>query len=158
MGKMQMEDVDIQNLPNWLNGINKIEIPSSSMESRHYWNYWRCLEIHDGVIYKRSMNLDRTSHLQLLVPRKIRNDVFDKMHCAVFGGHLGTRKTIGKILEKHYWFNIREDVKTWIKQCDICARNKKLHKQPKAPIGDMRTGAPMDRISVDIMGPLPESH
>ena len=158
MKNKQTEDSDIGIIVPWLGGQNKNEIPASSMEARHYWTYWRCLEIHQGVVYKRAMNMDGTSHLQLIVPRSIRRTLFDKMHCSVFGGHLGTKKTISKIQEKHYWFNMREDVKLWIKQCDICARNKRLLKQPKALIGDMRTGAPMDRICMDIMGPLPESH
>ena len=46
----------------------------------------------------------------------------------------------------------------WIKQCDVCARNKQSKVSPKAAIGDMRTGAPMDHLGIDIMGPLPLSN
>ena len=46
----------------------------------------------------------------------------------------------------------------WIKQCDVCAHNKRTKVSPKAGIGDMRTGAPMDRLGIDIMGLLPLSN
>ena len=93
----------------------------------------------------------------LLVPKHLRKSV-DSMHNSVFSGHLGTKKTLNKILQNHYWFNCRDDVAVWIKQCDVCVRNKLCKVSPKAAIGDMRTGAPMDRLGIDIMGPLPLSN
>ena len=73
------------------------------------------------------------------------------MHNSVLGGHLGTKKTLNKILQSH-WFNLKDDVAVWIKQCDVCAPNKQSKVSPKAAIGDMRTGAPMDHLGNDIMG------
>ena len=80
------------------------------------------------------------------------------MHNSVFGGHLGTKKTIEKLRQKHYWYNMQDDVKTWIKQCDVFAANKYPKRKYVAPLGDMHTGAPMDHLGVDIMGPLPLGH
>lgn len=82
----------------------------------------------------------------------------DSMHNSVFGGHLGIRKTTGKVLQKHYWYDLRSDVKVWIQQCDTCAANKRPVKAFRAGLGDMRTGAPLDRLNLDILGPLPLSH
>ena len=80
------------------------------------------------------------------------------MHGSTFGGHLGVKKTTEKILQKHYWFNLRDDVKVWVQRCTTCATCKLPSRKPKAPLGDMRCGAPMDRISLDILGPLPKSN
>ena len=135
------------------------EVTAASPELRHYWNYWNSLETHNGLLYRRTSaykDTDRT--LQLLVPREIRRELVDSMHDSVFGGHLGTKKTMGKILHSHYWYNLRDDVKVWVKRCDTCAANKRPQQKPMAPMGDMRTGAPMDRLAVDVMGPLPLSH
>ena len=96
--------------------------------------------------------------LRILVPRVIRRELVDHMHNSVFGGHLGTKKTINKILQKHYWYNLGDDVKVWMKRCDVCAANKLPGKKLVASMGDMRTGATMDRLAVDVMGPLPLSH
>ena len=39
--------------------------------------------------------------------------------------------------------------------CDICARRKEPLKTKKAPMVIVRSGFPMERIAVDILGELP---
>ena len=43
----------------------------------------------------------------------------------------------------------------WIACCDESI--KPPGKVPKAPLGKMSVGAPMDRLGTDILGPLPET-
>ena len=43
----------------------------------------------------------------------------------------------------------------FVTQCEISGANKTLPKTPKAPLGKMSLGAPMDRLATDILGPLP---
>lgn len=52
---------------------------------------------------------------------------------------------------------MREDVNIWIEKCDVCARMKHSSQRPRAALGDMRNGAPLDRLSIDLVGPLPET-
>jgi hypothetical protein len=54
-----------------------------------------------------------------------------------------------------YWYQMKDDINTAIQKCDECSRNKVSSKKPTAALGDMRVGAPMDRLSTDIVGPLP---
>ena len=136
----------------------KNEVAASSPEFRHYINYWDSIRVKDKVLHKQVMTPDGRIKWLLLVPKQLRKSVVDSMHNSVFGGHLGTKKTLNKILQSHYWFNLRDDVTVWVKQCDVCARNKRSKVSPKAAIGDMRTGASMDRLGIDIMGPLPLSN
>ena len=49
------------------------------------------------------------------------------------------------------------DVKTWIKECDVCSSRKGPRNKQKAPLQLYTVGAPMERIAIDIMGPLPVS-
>ena len=79
------------------------------------------------------------------------------MHNSLLSGHLGNTKTIGKTLQRFYWYGLRDDIKNWIRKCDNCASNKKPSKSPKAPLGDMRVGALLDRIALDVLGPLPKT-
>ena len=85
----------------------------------------------------------------------MRKEVFAEMHSSLLGGHLGKKKTREKMLRSFYWFCLREDVNRWITICNNCAANKTPPKKPKAPVGDMRVGAPLDRLATDILGPLP---
>ena len=99
------------------------EIAASSPEFHHYVNYWDSIRVRDNLLHKQVMTTDGRIKWLLLVPKLLRKSVVDSVHNSVFGGHLGTKKTLNKILQNHYRFNLRDDVAVWIKQCDVCARN-----------------------------------
>ncbi len=132
------------------------EVCSTSPETRHYWLYWNSLEVHDRIVYKKvHAHNNKESTWQLLVPKAVRDKVLSDMHCSVLAGHLGRKKTAEKILQRYYWYQLREDVNNFTRKCDICSANKAPHRTPKAALGDMRVGYPLDRIQTDILGPLP---
>lgn len=47
------------------------------------------------------------------------------------------------------------DVRRWCKECDICARAKTGPGLGRSSLCQSVTGAPLDRIGIDIVGPLP---
>ena len=77
------------------------------------------------------------------------------MHNSVLSGHLGKKKTKEKLSQRFFWFEMREDINLWIQQCEICGAIEPPAKSSRAPLGCMPTGAPWDRLSTDILGPLP---
>jgi len=91
------------------------------------------------------------------VPKTIRAEVLKISHDSVWSGHLGQRRTTERVFRKYYWYEFREDVNLWVTACDRCATAKRSVKKPRAPLGDMRVGAPLDRLCIDILGPLPVS-
>ena len=95
--------------------------------------------------------------LQLIVPRELQREVLWNAHDGLLGGHLGQKKTREKVLRKFCWRGIREDCNNWVNTCDVCARQKRLQRKPHAPLGSMATGAPLDCLATDILGPFPES-
>ncbi|CAG2200883.1 unnamed protein product [Mytilus edulis] len=76
-------------------------------------------------------------------------------HDCILSGHLGSKRTAQKLLQKYYWYNLKEEVNNYIMRCDICEANKFPQKKPKAPLGSLLTGAPLDCLATDILGPLP---
>ena len=157
--KMQATDPGIGLVLEWFKSgkrpFGKI-VCSASPEVRQYWNYWQSLEIQNGLLFKRFYKLDGTNlYLQFLVPKVMRKEIMYQMHNTKLSGHLGKKKTLQKILQHYFWFEVNIDVTQWIRQCDSCSANKKTNKTPKAPLGDMRVGAPLDRLSTDVLGPLP---
>ena len=52
---------------------------------------------------------------------------------------------------------MREDVSAYVAGCKACEKNRKPYKSPRAELGQMAIGAPLDRLSSDILGPLPET-
>jgi transposase InsO family protein len=87
----------------------------------------------------------------------MRPEVLFECHDSILSGHLGCKKTIEKIRQRYYWFGMKEDVHLHIKQCDVCGADKKPHKTPRAPMGTLVTGAPMDVVATDYLGPFPVS-
>ena len=112
------------------------KICSASSEVRHYWNCWKSLEIHEGLLFKRFYKQDGTnSYLQFLVPEALRENVLRVLHNSSLAGHLGKKKTVARILQRFYWFELQNDVQAWIKRCDLCAKNKPNPK-PLTPRGN----------------------
>lgn len=128
----------------------------ASAATRHYWIYWDLLFIQDGILMKSFKKKDGTGDFkQVIIPELMKRDVMYQMHNSLLSGHMGTKKTKEKLLQRFYWFNLKEEVNLFIKQCDICARNKRPLKTPKAPIGSLKAGEPWDILATDYVGPLP---
>ena len=48
------------------------------------------------------------------------------------------------------------DIKRWVR-CDRCSRSKPGPGKGKSPLQQSHTGAPLDRIGIDIVGPCPKT-
>jgi hypothetical protein len=157
----QQEDGTIQPVVKWKESGTRpegAEVQSASPATRHYLLNWDSLVVQDGVLYRSFHRKDGTVHLQLIIPKSIRDDVLHQMHDAILSGHLGNKKTREKILQRFYWYGLRDDVYNHIHQCDTCVSVKGPGVKPKAPLGAMPSGATLDRLSTDIVGPFPESN
>ena len=162
MHKKQLDDPDIGPLLRWKESDQRPfgpEVCASSPATRHYWNCWELLQIQDGMLMCHFVRRDATGdHMQFIVPRSLCNEVLYHIHDSLLGGHLGQKKTREKALQRFYWSGIREDCNNWVSKCDECAKVKHPPRKPNAPLGGMPIGAPLDRLSTDILGPFPESN
>ena len=100
---------------------------------------------------------DGKSALQLLVPGSKKNDVLRYHHGIPFVGHLGIEKTLEKIKNKFYWPNMKLSVEEYCRKCDKCGARKTPPGKSRAPLRSYLVGAPMERIQIDVMGPLPQT-
>jgi len=88
----------------------------------------------------------------VVVPASLRNTILQQVHDQL--GHLGIKKTFDHV---RTWPGYEQDVKCWVKQCDQCQRRNPPHSTPVAPLGTIQASYPFEKISWDIMGPLPTS-
>ncbi|MEW8545559.1 MAG: reverse transcriptase domain-containing protein [Candidatus Thiodiazotropha sp.] len=132
------------------------EMTNKSPAARHYWILWDSLLLQDSLLFKKFVKKDGSGqHLQFIVPRVMKSDILFQMHDSLLSGHLGTKKTKEKVLQRFYWYALKEDIKIHIQKCDICAADKKPTKIPRAPLGCLPAGAPGDCVATDYLGPLP---
>jgi hypothetical protein len=70
--------------------------------TRHYWHLWDAIEIREGLLFKKFHRKDGSEiYTQLLVPFEIKNEVLKNMHNSVMSGHLGKKKTKGKLSQRY---------------------------------------------------------
>ena len=160
ISQLQKEDDELFLLHEWMgNGVRpeRKAITGYSPAIRCYWLNWDTIVRKDGCLYRNfySSNTSKESkRLQLLIPKKLRKEVTELCHKSLLSGHFGARRTVQHIKRQFYWYCLNQFVKLFVRRCDNCCKNKAYSKKAKAPLGDYRVGFPLDRIAIDIMGPL----
>ena len=159
--KKQLDDPDIGPVLHWVEAGERPtseEVQATSAATRHYWLHWNSLQIKNRQLYRVITTKDGTdTQSQFILPRSLRDEILKQGHQALLGGHLGQKKTRGKIKRSFYWFGIREDVNSWVLKCDECAASTKPSKAPRGPMANMTVGSIMDRLSTDVVGPFPRT-
>ena len=114
----------------------------------------------DGLLYRHWVPRGQEEVMavdQIVLPKKCRNTVLHIAHTIPSAGHLGKKKTAGRILKRFYWPTLFQDVADFCWSCEVC--QKSTHGQgaraPMIPLPIM--GEPFERIAMDIVGPLPRS-
>ena len=96
----------------------------------------------------------------LYIPKDdaLRERVIQENHDHPLAGHPGIRRTRDLILAKYYWPTIQKDIEKYVEGCDKCQKTKSVTKAAKTPLQPNTVPqCPWEIISVDIIGPLPES-
>jgi hypothetical protein len=134
------------------------EVSKYGTEVKYYWNRIDSLEIKENILCRKWESEDgQTITWQIVIPDKLKASVLQQLHDSVTGGHLGVKKTLSKVRHRYFWYGVRKYVEYWCKKCDICASRKSPPVRPKAPMRQYNVGAPLERIAIDVMGPLPTS-
>jgi len=92
---------------------------------------------------------------QLILPESLRKEVLQQLHNSQTAGHLGVAKTLSRVRERFYWVQCGRDVQDWCRNCDVCAQKRGPQRKTKAPMAKYNVGSPMERIAIDVLGPLP---
>ena len=92
-----------------------------------------------------------------MLPTALRAGVLKRLHDSPVGGHLGVSKTLGKVRARFHWIHCRRDVAEWCHKCDRCASRKGPRVKTRSPLQLYNVGEPMERVAIDVLGPLPET-
>jgi len=114
----------------------------------------RYYQIINEQLYKKPRKGNNPGLLKVL--RRSEFDTLMKiMHDHPTGGHMGIESTYNKIKERYYWNQMFEDIREYIKTCNICQRFGKPERNE--PLHSIKVIQPYERIGIDIVGPLPET-
>ena len=92
---------------------------------------------------------------RFILPRNLQETVLNVNHNHTTASHWGVNKTIASMKARYYWPGLTSHVKKWVTICHGCAAKKSWEKKRRSPLQQYIVGAPMERLAVDILGPLP---
>jgi hypothetical protein len=108
----------------------------------------------NGILWNRSQN----STIRLVVPKKYKQEVMRLNHDLILTGHQGIGRTRARIKSEYYWYKMNEEVKWYVQTCQKCNRFKKATRKAKCPFTNFHADAPMERVHIEFLGPLPETN
>ena len=135
------------------------EVEVATVPLKYYWTIWDTLRIDKGLLVRitKLPHGNSAPIKQIIAPQEIRRRVLQSLHGSPTGGHVGRNKLFGRVRQRFFWVGYKEDTARWCKRCDQCARAKPGPPRKRAGLGHKSVGAPLERIAIDIMGPLPVS-
>ena len=155
IGTAQEEDVSLGQMEDWEDRPAWEEISAAGAELKIYWSRWNQIERREGIWYYL-WKQEHKNKWKIIVPAAMREEIMEEHHDKA--GHFGVMKTLEKLkMSPYYWPELRKSVEQWVEKCDICQRTKPALKKNLAPLGKYMAGEPMERIAIDVMGPLPET-
>ena len=135
------------------------EISHTNDEIKTYWAQWSRIVLHNGVLCRKYFNTKTDTYsLQIILPKGLREKVLTQLHDHVTAGHLGSMKTIEKVKQRFYWYNYREFIENWCKSCIQCQSRSLPKLRPREPMKQGRVGTPLQTVSLDLLGPFPETN
>ena len=166
----QEEDPAIKQVKTWItSGLVRPkwrEISHESGEIKALWSQWKALEIRNGILCHKfqpetrgtSEAGDSVMLYQLVAPKMLRRDILRHLHNHQTVGHLAVTKMLYNVRRRFYWPGSKNDIIRWCHRCRECGARKPKPGGKKAPLQQDVAGMPMERIALDIMGPLPKSN
>lgn len=113
------------------------------------------LLIQQGVLMFKPPNKSKG---RIVVPAELRKMILHYYHNSVSTGcHLGMSKTMNKIRRYFYWDRLYEDVRNYVKECEVCNRSKQAQRIYHGEIVDYQCDKPMSKLYVDVAGSFPRS-
>lgn len=127
-------------------------------ERRSLYKQWSRLKLIDNHLYREYMDAYDRVLCQYVVPKPDREFILKNSHDTLTCGHLGTEKTLERIVHKYYWYMLANDVKTYCQECINCQRFKTSNRYNKAKLKPIYTSRPNQIVAADVFGPLPLSN
>eukprot|EP00924_Labyrinthula_sp_SR-Ha-C_P003590 augustus_masked-scaffold_53-processed-gene-1.37-mRNA-1 protein AED:1.00 eAED:1.00 QI:0/-1/0/0/-1/1/1/0/1374 len=113
--------------------------------------------VYDRSSYKRSDFKEENGALyyknRLVVPKENTVALLKKVHEEdIRTSHLGVDRTTQLIQRLYFWPGWQQDIRSFIKECDICRKQKKFTKPAEKGGSLKKAEAPNEIVSLDIYG------
>jgi hypothetical protein len=152
------------NLVQW-NGEAIAQEQSADPQIQPMYSQLRKFELGpDGILrylnFKRRKcvenGLGRRLQKLVVVPSSRRWELLKLVHDHDLSGHMGIERSWHKIRQLAWWPHMKDDVREYVKTCELCQRFKRSKQPETAPLQSTQVPLrPFEKIQVDFCGPLP---
>lgn len=116
--------------------------------------------VHEGLLYHiwhtpAKRHMPERNSVQLYIPVTCIDMVLNNCHDHTLAAHFGFQRTYSKIRQRYFWKKMYKDIDNWVRSCISCAQRKTHRHKVLAPMMTMTIPGVFERVSVDILGPLP---
>ena len=105
------------------------------------------LTLKQGVLYRRTTQVNRRTRLQLVLPPSFRTKAITGCQDQV--GHLGQDRVLELLWDQFYWHGMHTDMASYINSCPRCLRRKSQPDQ--APLLNTEANQPLELIHLDYL-------
>ena len=152
----QGKDPDLQFILEWLRSSAippEGDLFLASPAAKAYWLDKERFCLIEEVLYQEQESGD----MRLVVPESLKEKAVSANHDLPSAGHQGVARTRERLKEKFVWYGMGNYVKRYVIGCEVCNKHKKSARHGKCPLTQYQAGAPMERVHLDFLGPLPET-
>jgi predicted aspartyl protease len=152
----QLADASLKPIITWLEAKenpSKNELFKHSPATKALWLCQSKMKLVDGVLFY-NWDVAGFSSLRFVVPEALQGIVLKFCHDVKLAGHLGIEKTQKRLRESFLWYNMTTQAKAYVMACKVCNVNKKSCVHAKARLKSYYAGFPMERVHLDIVGPI----
>ena len=153
----QTTDEDLKEIDTWEKKPTWNEVKDKSKNLKTYWSRWDQMNKSDGLWRYRWIRKGETTWKWVL-PTAEREKIVKEYHEDKLAGHFSAKKTMNALERSPYYIPmLRSLTEQVIMKCGTCEKTKPVLKNNRAPMQTTSADRPMQRIAIDILGPLPES-
>ena len=111
-----------------------------------YLDVWSSLVVENGLL--RHVNGNRHSSC-IAVPPNLRESVARSLHLPA---HHGFENTLRRVTQRFWWPRVRGDINTYVRNCEVCDRDKNSNPNPRTALGHLPADQPFATLYIDIVG------
>ena len=153
----QRNDDSLKEIDKWKSRPEWKEMRGKNSELKTYWSRWRQLQKKDGIWQYRWVDGNKESWKWVL-PKEEREDIVNEYHQNKLAGHFSLEKTVDALQRSPYYMPLlRKTVHDILHKCEVCEKTKPSTRTLRAPMKTCVAERPMERVAIDILGPLTET-
>lgn len=149
IGRLKLHLQEGKERPSWA------DVSAGSSKLKTLWRQWDRLVIIGDLLFRKFETDEGEEINQLVTPSEKQQEILKYHHDIPTGAHLGFEKTLNRVRQAFYWPGVTESVRKYCRRCDVCTSMKLSRETNKAPLGQYYVGERMERVMMDILGPLP---